>query len=233
MTCRVLGHGSGAAGDELNSPSSFERLCSMGCDGVELDVRRTGDGGLAVIHDAALPDGRAVAETRSADLPSGVLLLADALDRLRGLWVNIEIKNHPTDPDWDAAQRLAGDVVTLLGDRNDRDRVIVSSFGAACLAEVRNLKSELLTAQLLLSRRPASELLDRVVADGHRVVHPYDTMVDEAFMDAARARGLTVHAWTAEDDSRSRLLQLVRLGVDGLITGAPALAMEVASGREG
>jgi len=49
-------------------------------------------------------------------------------------------------------------------------------------------------------------------------------MVDRRFMDAARERGLTVNAWTAEDESESRLAALIGLGIDGLITGAPELA---------
>lgn len=55
-------------------------------------------------------------------------------------------------------------------------------------------------------------------------MHPYETMVDRRFMDAARERGLTVNAWTAEDESESRLAVLIGLGIDGLITGAPELA---------
>jgi glycerophosphoryl diester phosphodiesterase len=52
-------------------------------------------------------------------------------------------------------------------------------------------------------------------------------MVDAGFMDEAHARGLTLNAWTAEDDSEPRLAELIRLGVDGLITGAPERALHL------
>lgn len=223
-SCRVFGHGSGAPGDELNSLVSFERVRSLACDGVELDVRRTLDNGLAVIHDPLLPDGRDVAKTPTRDLPDDVMLLADVLDLLRGMVVNIEIKNHRTDPHWDPDQRIARLVVDLLTARGAADRVIISSFGIECTDEVRRLRPEIDTAHLLLSRRPAAGLLDAVVAHQHAIVHPYESMVDAEFMDAARARGLTVNAWTAEDDSERRLAELIQLGIDGLITGAPELA---------
>ena len=42
---------------------------TLGADWVELDVRRTADGALAVHHDPTLPDGRVVLETDAADLP--------------------------------------------------------------------------------------------------------------------------------------------------------------------
>ena len=182
-SCRVLGHGSGAPGDELNSRLSFERVRSLACDGAELDVRRTLDDGLAVIHDPFLADGRDVVKTATRDLPKEVMLLADALDLLRGMLVNIEIKNHRTDPHWDPGQRIARLVLDLLAARGAADRVIVSSFGIECMDEVRRLRPELDTAQLLLSRRPAAGLLDAVVAHGHAIVHPYESMVDAAFMD--------------------------------------------------
>ena len=224
MTCLLFGHGSGAPGDELNSRASFERVRELGCDGVELDVRRTSNDCLAVIHDPVLSDGRDVAQTASGELPAEVMLLSDVLDLLRGMLVNIEIKNFSSDPHWDASQRVTRLAVDLLASRGHTDRVIVSSFGAECMDLVRRICPEVDTAQLLLSRRPVAELLDGVVAHGHATVHPYDTMVDQEFMEAAVARGLAVNVWTAEDDSENRLAELIGLGIDGLITGAPEVA---------
>lgn len=226
-SCRIFGHGSGAAGDELNCRASFERARSLGCAGVELDVRRTRDGKLAVVHDALLPDGRDVATTPAEELPGSIPLLEEILDGLAGMQVNIEIKNYRTDPHWDPAQRVAKQVVELIAARGGRDEVLISCFGPECLAEVRRLDPGLPTAQLLLSRRPVPDLLDAVVADGHKIVHPYDTMVDADFMAEARARGLRVHAWTAEDDSPHRLATLIAFEIDGLITGAPELALDL------
>jgi glycerophosphoryl diester phosphodiesterase len=84
---------------------------------------------------------------------------------------------------------------------------------------------------LFLSRRPAPELLD--AAEGFRVVHPYDTMVDETFMDEARERGVTVNVWMGEDNSTERLTALADLGVDGVITSAPAVAVAVRKAKPG
>jgi glycerophosphoryl diester phosphodiesterase len=230
-SCRIFGHGSGAAGDELNSRASFERVRTLGCTGVELDVRRTHDGALAVVHDAILPDGRDVATTPAAELPDSIPLLEEILDALSGIQVNVEIKNHRTDPHWDPGQRTAKQVVAMVAARGHSDDVLVSCFGPECLTEVRGLDPRLPTAQLLLSRRPTPDLLDAVVADGHEIVHPYDTMVDAAFMTEARARGLRVHAWTAEDDSPERLAALITLGIEGLITGAPEVALDLIRAR--
>ena len=215
-------------GNELNSLASIDVLRQLGVDGIECDVRRTGDKQLAVHHDAVLPDGRPVAATHSRDLPADVPLLAEVLDRCEGLLVNVEVKNFRRDAAFDTAERVTHLVVDLLERRGGGDDVLVSSFGSAALDVVRERAPEVPTATLLLSRRPSTELLDDVAARGHRIVHPYDSMVDATFMADARARALAVNVWVGADLSEQRLVELVALGVDGLITDDPARALRAA-----
>ncbi len=77
---KIYGHGSLEPGNLINSRASFVRLAGLGIDGVELDVRRSRDDRLVVIHDAAYTDGRAVDATASVARPADVLLLGEALD---------------------------------------------------------------------------------------------------------------------------------------------------------
>jgi glycerophosphoryl diester phosphodiesterase len=210
---RVFGHG---AGNDINTLPSFARMQALGVDGVELDVRRTVDDALAVTHD---PVGESLFE--SLDVPS----LDQALGACRDLLVNIEIKNFPRDPDFDPTQRVTDLVLDLLDKRGGSDDVLISCFDGACLRRC----NELPTALLMLSRRPPGELLE--AADGFRVVHPYDSMVNEEFMVQARERGLTVNVWTGEDESLERMTELARLGVDGIITSAPEVALAARAQR--
>jgi glycerophosphoryl diester phosphodiesterase len=216
----LFGHGSEDPGDELNSRASFERLATMDIDGVELDVRRTADDVLIAHHDPRFPDGGAVRDTLFADAPSGVVTLEEALDLVVGLIVNIEIKNYASDPGFDADERVTDRVLDLLRARSDQDRVIVSSFGPACLKRVRERRPDLSTAVLLYYPGVPDEVLDRVVDGGHPLVHPFEPHVDDRFMHAAHARGLGVNVWTM-DDRRSTMQRLIDLGVDGIITGRP------------
>ncbi len=130
---------------------------------------------------------------------------------------NIEIKNFPKDPAFDAAQRVTELVCDVLRSRGDRDRVLISCFDFGCIDLVCAREPDIATAMLYLSRRPVTDLLDDVTAHGHRVVHPSDTMVDESFMAAARARSLEDNVGV-EPVGAPRLRRLVELGVDGLIT---------------
>src|ERR687891_2877116 len=76
----VIGHKGAAGLAPENSLAAFRAARDVGADGVELDVRRTADGTLAVHHDPRLPDGRPLVEVAAAELPTDVPLLGDALD---------------------------------------------------------------------------------------------------------------------------------------------------------
>jgi len=225
----VFGHGpEDGSGPPINTLPSFAWCRDQGADGVELDVRRTADDGLVVIHDSEVDVG-AVADAERRHLPPHVPDLADALDSCAGMVVNVELKNFPSDPGFDAGQRLTHLVLELLDARAGRDRVLISCFDVAALDVVKERAPHLETAWLLLSRRPAAELLDPVVDHGHTTVHPYDTMVCDTFMDAATARDLLVNTWTLEVGPE-RLRALVALGVHGLITPEVATARAVVDG---
>jgi glycerophosphoryl diester phosphodiesterase len=224
---KIYGHGSLEPGNLINSRASFVRLAGLGIDGIELDVRRSRDDRLVVIHDAAYSDGRAVDATASVARPSEVLLLGEALDLCAGLEVNVELKNHPRDEGFDPSERIADLLVRLLADRGGRDRVIVSSFGIACIDLVRTLRPEIPTAHLVLSRRSAAEVIRPAIEHGHRLLHPYESMVDEVFVAACRAADLAVNVWTGDDESDQTIAALCRLGVDGVITADPGRARRV------
>ena len=228
----VFGHGRvDGVGAPLNTLASFGECRRRGADGVELDVRRTGDDRLVVLHDATF-EGHPIDETDSGELPRDVPHLAEALDECRGLTVNIELKNFPSDPGFDPRQRLTHLVIELLGQRDGDDQVLLSCFDLAALDLVLREAPWLPTAVLLLSRRSPRALLAPVVEHGHLVVHPYDTMVDEGFMALARDAGLAVNPWLG-DVGAGRMQELLGLGVDGLITSEVSTARAVVDRHRG
>ena len=223
----VYGHGDESDANRINTLASFAQARSAGADGVELDLRRTADDQLVVIHDPQLPDGRRIEATPRAELPEDIPLLEDVLDLCLGMRVNLEIKNYPRDPAFDASQRVTALTLDLLERRGFSDQVIVSCFDFGCIDHVRARNAQQSTAMLYLSRRDPALLLDAVVRHGHSSVYPYDTMVDANFMRLAQARGLEVNVWL-EVAEEQRLRELVALNVDGLITSEIALAQRVA-----
>ncbi|HEU5084103.1 MAG TPA: glycerophosphodiester phosphodiesterase [Acidimicrobiales bacterium] len=218
----VLGHRGASADAPENTLASFDLAREQGADGVELDVRRSADGRLVLHHDAALPDGRVVARTASADLPVSVPTLAEALDTCAGLLVNVEIKNSPFDPDHDPERTLADDVVALLRARGGQDRVIVSSFDLATVDRVKELDGAVATGFLTFIDPLGPESVQLAVDRGHDAVHPHEGTVDAAFVTFAHDLGLAVNVWTVDDADRIRTL--AGFGVDGIVTNVPAQA---------
>ena len=101
---RVIGHRGASSTHAENTLEAFEAAARAGADGIELDVRRTAE---VVHHDAALADGRLLRRTPAAELPSWVPTLAEALEASGELWVDIEVKNLPSDPDYDAEHGIS------------------------------------------------------------------------------------------------------------------------------
>jgi glycerophosphoryl diester phosphodiesterase len=213
-----------------NTLAAFERAVALGADGVELDVHRSRDGALVVRHDAATPAGMlaemTIAEIRSAlpEVPS----LEEALDVCAGLLVNVEIKNLPTEGDWDPSERAAELLVELLAGREGRDRVLVSSFNLASVDRVRSLAPHVPTALLTWGTDPL-EALAIAESHGHRALHPdmHSLSGTRAGAVATRAqeRGVDVNVWTVNDPGE--LTRLAAAGVDALITDVPDVALEV------
>jgi glycerophosphoryl diester phosphodiesterase len=223
----VIAHRGASAEFAENTLDAFLGAVEQGADGVELDVRRTADGRLAVSHDDVLPDGTVLVDTDFADLPAGVTDLAHALDACAPLAVvNVEIKNWPEDRDYDATEALAAAVVELLDLRGELTdgRVIVSSFHLATVDRVRELAPGLATGWLLGMVEQPGLLVDRAAEHGHVAIHPHHAFVNEDLVRVAHDAGLAVNAWTCDEPERIRWLESV--GVDGLITNVPTVALE-------
>jgi glycerophosphoryl diester phosphodiesterase len=222
----VIAHRGASATFPENSAAAFAGAVAQGADGVELDVRRTADGRLALSHDDTLPDGTVVVETAFADLPDGLIDLAQALDVCAPLAiVNTEIKNWPDDKDFDPTEQLASDVVALLRDRGEHDdgRHLISCFHLPTVDRVHELAPSLATAWLLGLVDDPAALIDKAAEHGHVAVHPHHVFVNDEFVTRAHAAGLQVNTWTCDDPDR--ITWLADLGVDAVVTNVPDVAL--------
>jgi len=227
----LLGHRGAMARAPENTLGAFAAAIADGAHGVELDVTLSGDSVPVVLHDDTLdrttnvlgkPSDFDADELASLDAaswfpggwthPEGVPRLDDVLRAMPdGAVVNVELKGP--SPAWVGLERRVVDVIRA---HTPRVHVIVSSFHPAQLLEVRRIDRALPIGVLLW---PKSLLPLRtglaVPLLGADAVHPPASLVDAAFMAAARAAGLRVHVWdvrTPQDGQR-----LLDLGVDALI----------------
>jgi glycerophosphoryl diester phosphodiesterase len=222
----VIAHRGASCSHPENTVEAFRAASVLGCDMVELDVRRTADGALVVHHDATVPGLGALVSRPAAELPDWVPTLDAAFEACGGMAVNVEVKNVHGEPDFDASHEVVRALVARLAAGDGwRERVVVSSFDLAAVDRARALDPGLRTGLLAVDVADPLRPLALAVRHGHTSFHPHDAAVTPAVVDAAHADGLAVYVWTVDDPERMRVL--ADLGVDGIITNRPDLLLQV------
>ncbi len=225
----VLAHRGASAAERENTIEAFLRARAMGSDGVELDVRRTADGVIVVHHDPILADGRVIVDVRAADLPAHVPHLDAALDACSGMWVNVEIKNDPGEPDFDPTDSIADQTVAALLERGEDDRWLISSFRLETVDRCRALDERIRTAWLVIE--VPDDVIATLVGRGHRALNPWVGALHRSHIDACHGAGIAVNTWTCDDPQR--MAELIEWGVDAICTNVPDVAVDVIAGRFG
>jgi glycerophosphoryl diester phosphodiesterase len=229
----VFAHRGCTEGFVENTVDAFAEARRLGADGVELDVRLTADGALAIHHDAAIQGVGVIAELAVGDLPAQVPLLGDVLAVCDGMVVNVEVKNASQDPGWDPTEAVASLVASSIEAAGWTERVIVSSFQPATLRAVQVADGRLALGALWGWGVEVAPALEDAVGAGFRAVHPFVTSVNAELVERAHAAGLAVNVWTvnAIEDLRA----MVAVGADAVITDrvgdALAVVAEAESGR--
>jgi glycerophosphoryl diester phosphodiesterase len=226
----VIGHKGAPTLAAENSAASFAQARDLGADGVELDVRRVGDGHLAVWHDPALADGRVLLDTSWPEIAGAVDDLAAVLDASTGLaLVNVEIKNWLYDSDFDESLAIADLVAAFLAGRPEAERstFVVSCFHQPTADRARkvldDLAPEVAVGWLLWNVDDPADVVDSAVAGGYAALHPHFTSVTPELVERAHAAGVAINTWTCNDPEK--IAWLAEIGTDGIITDNPELAL--------
>jgi glycerophosphoryl diester phosphodiesterase len=227
----VFAHRGRTEGFVENTLEAFAEAKRLGADGVELDVRLTADGALAVHHDPLIDGLGPVAELTVPELPGHVPLLADALAVCEGMVVNVEIKNEPTQSGHDPGETVAAVTAAAIAEAGWTDRVIVSSFQATTLRAVQAADGRLPLGVLWPFLMDVEAGLALAVAEGWAAVHPFVTEARPELVKRAHGAGLSVNVWTV--NARHDLSALVELGVEAVITDHLVEALAIARGDLG
>lgn len=200
-----------------NTLAAFDRALAAGCDGLELDLRLSGDRRVVVFHDDQIRhrhDTVPIAHTSLRALRRlhpQLATLEQVLRRYRDrAWLDLEIK----------APEAVPAVVEGLRRWPPRRGCVVSSFEAAVLARVADLAPEV--PRCLNLRRPAR--LRRLRAAGVGWIAPQQSFCTAWYVAWLRRHGWQVLVWTVNHPARMRLL--TRAGAAALCSDLPALLVE-------
>ncbi|MCO1658483.1 glycerophosphodiester phosphodiesterase family protein [Pseudonocardia humida] len=237
--------------DELagleNTLAAFHRAVAEGFGYLEMDVHATADDVVVVHHDPTLDrttDGRGpIAELRAAEL-AGVRVgrrepiptLERVLTELPDVRITVEVKSAV----------VVGPLLRLLERTDSWHRVCVGGYDHRWLRRARAGAGPRLCTSM--SQRDAVGLRARAwfdalpgplsslpapVADGQlaqlpRRIGPL-TVVDARLLRVAHDSGREVHVWTVDDPVE--MVELLDLGVDGLLSDRPDLLRSVLRDR--
>ncbi len=221
----LLGHRGVRGSLPENTLAAFRAALDAGLDGLETDLQCSSDGIIVLVHDFALPDGRAVgslslASLREAqpDLPTLKELFELAREHPNTL-VNLELKTAH----WrtQGLERAAAKAIRLSGLEG---RVLVSSFSPLSLARVRLHAPGVRTALLYSPDGPRwlrGNLSARLFARLLHVdaLHPHVTLIHEDLARWTQRRGVMLNAWTVNEPADVK--RLTRLNVNGLMADDP------------
>jgi len=215
-----------------NTLVAIEEAVKVGAPMTEIDVRRTADGHIVLMHDETIDrttsGSGAVSALTLEDIccfdagawkgeqfvGETVPTLADVLDLCRdnGMFLCIEIKQYD----------LAPDVATLIEGAGMVNGTVVISFDFDCVCQVRRANPRITTGWLTAKIDPAEldDMIGRVLAEGIPVISALHTQVTPEVVERCRLRGVTLYAWTIDDEAEAR--RFADMGVDVITSNRPA-----------
>jgi len=204
-----------------NTMDAYRAALDAGADMIELDVRRTGDGQLAILHDHAL--GKTALDSGTLDEFEDATgfqppLLTEVLDWAGGgrIGLDVELKEDG----------YVAELAPLLSEfAAGGNKLIVTSFLDPVLAQLTELAPEL-DLGLLLSWT-TDRYAERAAACGARTILPEMKLVNEALVAGAISAELDVILWdfmAASDGAwlaDTRIEGFITDDVPGALTGLP------------
>jgi glycerophosphoryl diester phosphodiesterase len=219
-----IGHRGARAYAPENTIASFRKALEIGADAVELDVRKTKDNQLVVIHDADVKrttDGEGLVseltlkEIKGFNAEGGekIPTFEEALDFLdKKVKVFVELKE-------DGLEKQMLDVICDMGLEKN---VVLVSFLEDALRKVRELNAEVETGLIYAKHKnplkAALELKANYLVALYRFMHT-------ANVEKAHENGLKVVVWTINTLEEAE--QYAAKGVDGITSDKPDILAHI------
>ena len=213
-----VGHRGARAYEPENTLRSFKRAIELGVNAVELDIRRTKDGEIVVIHDGkvdkttngkglvselTLEEIKQLVTEKGEEIPT----LEETLDFL-GKKVKILVELKETG--------FEKKVLDLIYEKGLEKNVIMVSFKEGALRKVRELNDQVETGLIYVRHKnpikAALELRAGYLLSFYRFTHT-------ANIQKAHENGLKVIVWTI--NKQEEVSEYAEKGVDGIASDKP------------
>jgi glycerophosphoryl diester phosphodiesterase len=213
-----------------NTLAAFKKAVALGAAFIETDLQLSRDARLVAIHDST------VNRTTNGQGAVHDLTLADLRKLDAGSWFGSEFAGEriPTleeilefakkndavfylelkqQGSWGGEHALIG----ALRESGEIARVVVISFDATVIANLRKIEPTLMTG--LLYDRQIDGPIEKAVEIGARQLAVRGDLVTPALLNEAKKKDLQVVCWTVNHPAHMRLL--IAAGVDGIMSDYP------------
>jgi len=220
-----IGHRGARAYAPENTLTSFKKAIELGADAIELDVRRTKDNQIVVIHDAdvkrttngkglvkdfTLQQIKQLSTEKSQKIPT----LEEVLDYMKSTKVKVIIELKEAEFE----EKVLSTIKSFRMDK----QVIISSFLEEAIRKVRELDPEIETG--LIYAKHSNPIKAALALKANYLVALY-RFVHTANVEKAHQNGLKVIVWTI--NSPEEAATFVKKGVDGIASDKPDILPKV------
>lgn len=221
-----------------NTILAFKKCLDMDIYGIELDVHKTKDGKIVVIHDETVDrtfNGHGFVKdltlrklktlnssfegyqnNKECKIPTleEVLILISSTN----LILNIELKTDKVN-----YTNIEKDVLKLILKYNMKNRVLISSFNSNSLKNFHKLAPSIKTA--LLCYLPINNVVEFAKSLGNSYLHPPLILVNESLVELCHKNLLGVNVYTVNEEED--MIHCLDLNVDGIFTNYPDVALKL------
>ena len=255
---RIFGHRGSAGTHPENTMASFQAAVDLGARYLETDVHLTRDGEVVVSHDGDLEricgQPCIIKEMDYADLAKAdagyaftvdgkefpfrgkglrIPRLAELLTTFPGAFFNIDLKPDHISADMSVTVQT----LRMIDAAGTRRRVLLASEHQNRLDEVRALAPGIPTSfgymeiAAFMQAMASEDANYHPTGDALQIPPEYYSwkLATPETIAMAHRHGVEVHIWTVNEESTT--VQLLDLGVDGIMSDFPGLALKVAASR--
>ncbi len=213
-----------------NTMLAFVKAIEMGADGIELDVQFSKDGEIVICHDETIDrtsngSGAVRAYTLKelkqfnfcsvhpefgfVEIPT----LREVLEFMQDKDFRLNIELKTSNYDYPGLEEATSKLVTEYELNN---RVLYSSFSYTSLKKLRQYDKE---AQIAILCDKDFVLLEDIQELQAAAIHPREQIVIDTKVKKWHEWGIKVNTWSVNNPQR--MLELMKMGIDGIITDCP------------
>ncbi|MDR7238190.1 glycerophosphodiester phosphodiesterase [Neobacillus drentensis] len=219
-----------------NTIAAFDKGVEMKADYIEIDVQRSKDGKLVIIHDTKVDrttDGTGYVKDLSFDqirsLDAGswkgeqfngekIPTFEEVLDRYHGkIGILIELKSPELYPGIE--KMVAQELKERNLDKPQNEKIILQSFNFDSMKISNSLLPKVPIGVLTSNRADTTEQALKEFASYADYFNPSYGIVTEELVNQVHANGMKIHSWTVRSHEAAEFL--LNMNVDGIITDYP------------